>query len=138
MLESILVYSLTALMLYLMAKSVANKEVLYKTKVPFWSPEIVASICLFGIIAGARFDVGVDYPTYYQTYIRIQSGYPIDRDTFEPAFVVITDLMAKSDFHYFFYFAFWAILQISFIYYALKDKKYLLPYIALCSILLIF
>lgn len=30
MLESILVYYLTALMLYLMAKSVANKEVLSK------------------------------------------------------------------------------------------------------------
>lgn len=135
MLESILVYYLTALMLYLMAKSVANKEVLSKTHASFWSPEIVASICLFGIIAGARFNVGVDYPTYYQTYIRIQSGYPIERDTFEPAFVVITNFMAKADFHYFFYFAFWAILQISFIYYALKDKKYLLPYIALCVML---
>lgn len=101
MLESILVYYLTALMLYLMAKSVANKEVLSKTHASFWSPEIVASICLFGIIAGARFNVGVDYPTYYQTYIRIQSGYPIERDTFEPAFVVITNFMAKADFHYF-------------------------------------
>lgn len=46
MLESILVYYLTALMLYLMAKSVANKEVLSKTHASFWSPEIVASICL--------------------------------------------------------------------------------------------
>ena len=53
------------------------------------------------------------------------------RDDFEPGFVLISKLFAWCHLHYFFYFAFWAALQIGFLYYGLKDRKFLLPWVGL-------
>lgn len=135
MIESILVYSGTAFLLYLLAKSAANRESACRGRISFGCPEFILSICLFGFITGARYDVGVDYTTYLDVYQRIQNNLSITRDTFEPGFVFVTKLFASHGVHYFFYFALWGILQFFFIYYALKDRKFLLPYVALCIML---
>lgn len=137
MIESILVYSLTALLLYLLAKSAEVNADLYKkrNRDSFWTPEIILSLLLFGFIAGARYGVGVDHLSYLDIYQRVQNHISLSRESLEPGFLFITRLFASSGLHYFFYFAFWGILQISFIYYALKDRKYLLPYVALAIML---
>ena len=135
MVESILVYLGTAILLYLLAESVVNKETICSGEIPFWCPEFIISICLFGFIAGARYEVGIDYPTYFDTYLRFQNNLSVPRDTFEAGFLFVTKLLASHGVHFFFYFAFWGILQITFIYYALRDRKFLLPYVALCIML---
>ena len=119
MVESILVYLGTAILLYLLAESVVNKETICSGEIPFWCPEFIISICLFGFIAGARYEVGIDYPTYFDTYLRFQNNLSVPRDTFEAGFLFVTKLLASHGVHFFFYFAFWGILQITFIYYAL-------------------
>lgn len=138
MILSIVIYTATALMLYLLADNVSKRETIacrYGTHISFWSLEIVMSLLLFGFIAGARYNVGVDHLTYLRQYLAIQElGHPM-RETFEPGFLFITKVFANSGLHFFFYFTFLAILQIGFIYYALRDRKYLLPYIGLLVML---
>ncbi len=135
MLESILVYTITAVLLYILAQSAVANERLSKRPNRFWTMEIVLSILLFGFIAGARYGVGVDHLSYLDIYQRIHDHRSLSRETLEPGFLFITKLFASSGLHYFFYFAFWGVLQISFVYYALKDRKYLLPYVALAIML---
>lgn len=135
MFESIFVYTITALLLYALASSLAIRDAYSKRvchqQVHFGSIEVVISILLFGFIAGARYNVGVDHLTYLSEYLSIQNvGYTV-RDTFEIGFLSIMRLFASSGLHYFFFFAFCGMVQIFFIYYALKDRKFLLPYIAL-------
>lgn len=138
MILSIVIYTATALMLYLLADNVSKRETIacgYGTQISFWGLEIVTSILIFGFIAGARYNVGVDHLSYLSEYLSIQhTGHP-SRETFEPGFLLITKAFANSGLHFFFYFAFLAILQIGFIYYALRDRKYLLPYIGLLVML---
>ena len=135
MLESILVYTITAVLLYIFAQSAVANEKLSQRPNRFWTTEIVLSILLFGFISGARYGVGVDHLSYLDIYQRVQNHISLSRESLEPGFLFITRLFASSGLHYFFYFAFWGILQISFIYYALKDRKYLLPYVALAIML---
>jgi hypothetical protein len=137
MLESILVYYLTALIMYGLAKMASDQERALGHQIQFWCPEILLSIILFCFIAGARYNVGVDHLSYLSEYLRLQNGFSASREDIEPGFAFIRSLFAKSGAHYFFFFAFWAFLQIFFIYYALKDRKYLLPYVAL-SIMLMY
>lgn len=135
MLESILVYTLTAILLYGLAKNLALRDARfqqqYKHPASFWCPEIILSFFLFGFIAGARYNVGVDHITYLTEYQSLQNTGHTSRETFEAGFLFIANLFAKARLHYFFFFAFWAIIQLFFIYYALRDRKFLLPYVAL-------
>ena len=135
MLQSFLVYTITALLLYSLAKNLALRDAYkqrqYNRQVAFWCPEIIFSLLIFALVAGMRYNTGVDHLTYLRVYLSIQDTGYTSRETFEPGFIFITKLFADADLHYFFYFAFWAIIQLFFIYYALKDRKFLLPYVAL-------
>lgn len=136
MIESLIVYTLTAIFLYAIAREAVIREnnTLLKTGhgISIWCPEIIICILIFGFIAGARYDVGVDYKTYLKVFTEYQLKDAITgRKTFEPGFLLITKLFAKTGLHYFFYFAFWGVLQIGLIYYALRYQKKLLPFIGL-------
>ena len=76
-----------------------------------------------------------DYNMYYCYYVGLQSVGSFSRENFEPGFALITGVMARSGLHYAFYFGFWAALQILLLYYALRHRKFLLPWIALCILL---
>ena len=136
---SVVIYTVTALLLFVLAINVSNRDkVLYASSgrhLTMGSWEIVTSFVIFCFIAGARYKVGVDHLSYlaeYQNYVRFGSGI---RDTMEPGFVFITKFFSGLGLHFFFYFAFWAFLQIFFVYKSCEDEKYLLPYIALCIML---
>lgn len=133
MILSFFVYGLSALLLYLLGKRLATREchALRKTghTLPFFSWEIIASILLFSFICGARYNTGIDYPTYLSEYLHLQLLEHSLRHDFEEGFQAISLFMAQCGFHYFFYFALWGLLQILFIYYALKENKYLIPYV---------
>lgn len=130
---SIIVYSLTAFILYYLGRNIALGDTLYRnlygqTK-PFWSIEQMAIILTFVFISGARYCVGSDYLSYLLNYLSVQvNGWSI-RSTFEPGFAFVTELMAKNNVHFSFFFSLWAFIQIFFVYYSLKDCKFLYPYI---------
>lgn len=140
MLQSFFFYTFIAVLLYLLSKFIVIREQVEITsrnhkQISFWSPEIVISIILFASFAGLRYNVGVDYPVYLSEYIRLQESLPTLRETFEIGFYFISKILAESRVHFFFYFSLWGGVQIFFIYYAFRYKKYLLPYISLFIIL---
>lgn len=141
MFQSFLVYGFVAFLLWKLGKIAARREEIYlsqgREKIPFWTWEIIFSLLLFAIISGIRWQVGTDHLSYLEGYDRVKSGltFNINGNSNEPAFELITNLFAYLNIHYAFYFAFWAFLQLYFIYYAVRHERYLLPFI---GILIIF
>lgn len=88
---------------------------------------IIAIILLFSFVFGARWEVGIDYPTYLSIYQGYCHGYE-ERDTLEPGFVLLNKFLANHGFHFFFLFFIFAFIQIYFFIEALKNRKYLLPF----------
>lgn len=139
MLQSIIVYTLTALCLYLLARYMVYKEQnkkLDKENDIFWfSWEFILSVLIFAVVSGLRYEVGADYGMYLSLYEDYRLNGILHRDTLEPAFVFIIRLFGEMNLHYSVFFGFWAALQIGFIYYAFRHNKKVLPYIAVCFIL---
>lgn len=135
MLLSLFVYIGTALILFALGKHLEMREQRYWLRthrvLSFWQWEIVLSILVFGVIAGARYNTGVDHLSYLLNYEYLQRGfesYRMKEGSIEIGYIYITRFFAQTlNAHYFFYFTFLAMVQIGFVYYALKDKKYLLP-----------
>ena len=101
-------------------------------ELPFLSWEIMAAILVYVAISAVRWLTSWDYNMYYNYYVTMQSMGECSRENFEPGFVLVTRAMARTGLHFAFYFAFWALLQISLLYYALRHRKVLLPWVALC------
>jgi len=95
----------------------------------------VLAVLIFACVAGARWHTGYDHDLYLNyLFSQAQLGFS-PRESFEPGFALITKAFAYSGVHFFFYFAFWAALQIGLLYYALRKHKFLLPWLALCLML---
>lgn len=132
MILSIIIYTITALLLYQISLCFVSRPYGQNTTsnlgIPFYG-----ILFVFGIVVGARYDVGVDHLAYLFSYENCNTvGI---RDDMEAGFAVVTKWMYNCGFHYFFYFALWGILQIGFIYQALKYNKRLLPYVGLLIML---
>lgn len=134
MLQSFLVYTITALLLYSLAKNLALRDAYkqrqYNCQVSFWCPEIILSLLIFALVAGMRYNTGVDHLGYLKSYIYLQETGQF-RTEHEIGFNYLSKLFANAGMHFIIFFGFLAFLQIFFIYYALKDRKFLLPYVAL-------
>ena len=89
--------------------------------------EILFPMLLFAVIFGMRYGVGMDHLDYLEKFIDVASGAEITHG--EYLFKLITTFFAKNGFHYVYYFAFWAFIQIFFLYYAFKEERYLLPFL---------
>lgn len=88
---------------------------------------IILSILLYSFIFGVRYGVGMDFFAYLDTYnIAISKGLNYLR--FEPGFLLLVDYCTRFKLHFSIFFAIIALIQISFLLFAFKDKK-LLPYI---------
>ena len=135
MLLSLLVYSLTGAILFLLGWHVNKREqeslIQGGTTLPFYSWEILLSVIVFSVIAGARYHTGYDHAMYLDQYLHLQETGDFSRQNFEYGFEWISKLFAWCNIHYFFYFAFWAILQIGFLYFGLRHHKQLLCWVAL-------
>ena len=120
MLLSLIVYSLTGAVLFFLGWHVNEREqrlLLQEGKeLPFYSWEIMLSVLLFSIVAGARYHTGYDHAMYLDQYLHLQQTGDFSRDNFEYGFEGISRLFAIFNIHYFFYFAFWALLQIGLLY----------------------
>lgn len=85
-------------------------------------------IVTFVFITGARYNVGVDYMSYLSIYQDLVNIGKVS-DAYEPLFVNISLFIANLDLHFFFFFAFWAFIQIFFVCRAVKHERELLPFI---------
>ena len=135
MLLSLLVYSLTGATLFFLGWHVNKREqqslLSGGGKLPFYSWEILLSLLVFSVIAGARYHTGYDHAMYLEQYQHLQETGDFSRHNFEYGFEWISRLFAWCNIHYFFYFAFWALLQIGFLYYGLRNRKHLLCWVGL-------
>lgn len=133
LLISVLVYGLTGLSLFVLAENMSRADSksirLYGKHTTMWSTPFVLSIVFFAIVAGLRYNTGVDHLNYLNHYI--QGG----DDTDEVLFYFITKTLSSWDVHFFFYYALWAAIQITFLYLAMRDRRALLPYIAMAIML---
>lgn len=104
-------------------------------ELPVYSWEIVAAIIFYVAVSSVRWLTSWDYNMYYGYFVSMQSLGEYSRENFEPGFVFLTNALARSGFHFAAYFGFWAALQICLLYYSLRHRKVLLPWIALCIFL---
>lgn len=136
MVLSLTVYTGTAIIMALLGWHVYHREERLIAnggkELPFYAWEILAAILIYVAISAVRWLTSWDYNMYYNYYVTMQSMGETSRENFEPGFMLATRVMARSGLHFAFYFAFWALLQISLLYYALRHRKVLLPWIALC------
>lgn len=137
MLLSLTVYTGTALLMAWLGWHVSHHEQRLLAQrggaeLPFYAWEILMAFLIYTGVSAARWLTSWDYNMYYNYFVTMQSMGETSRENFEPGFELVTRLMAQSGLHFSFYFAFWAALQIALLYYALRHRKVLLPWIALC------
>lgn len=139
MLLSFLVYTITAACLAYLGWHVNKREQRLLTAggqhLPFYSWEIVASIALFAIVAGARYKTGYDHVAYYSQYVQLRDLGRFSRNDYEIGFVLISKAFAFFKMHEFFYFAFWGGLQFGLFCFAFRKSKHLLPWLVLIIML---
>lgn len=141
MLLSITVYTLFALSLFLLGWHVNRREQASLTagttkELPFHSWEILLCIGIIAIIFGIRFNTGSDYMMYWKQYYHRLHGLSYRREGgMEIGYEWITNAFAYLRCHYIVYFASWAGVQAFLIYYGLRHRKYLLPWMGLLLVL---
>lgn len=132
---SLLVYGIAGLLLFFLGWHVNRREQRLQLQcgeqLPFYSWEIILSLILFSCIAGARYHTGYDHAMYLEQYDVLLKTGEFTRTNFEYGFEWISKLFALYHAHHFFYFAFWALLQIGFLYYGLRNHKHLLCWVGL-------
>ncbi len=137
MLQSFLVYGITSVLLIIFGSTAARRERIYSThgfKTPFWTWEIIFSLLIFAIVSGIRWNVGVDHLAYLNNYQQYQTfgNFLLNK---EPGFEFLTKTMASCNLHFSIYFGILAFIQIFFIYYAIRNERYLMPFIGAIIIL---
>ena len=138
MLQSFIVYSLFAASLWWLGTISAKRERIYQEKgkhISFWVWDVVLALLIFAFISGIRWQVGVDHLSYLESYEQIKRGGEFRGSGVEAGFEYLTKLFAQLNIHFTFYFAFWAFLQLFFIYRAFKDERYLYPFLGMIIIL---
>ncbi len=136
---SLAVYIITAFILYLLARNLSLRveyvQIVEHRTLSFWNIETIVSILFFAIICGMRYNVGVDNLSYIRQYEYLQDWGHFRRESLEPGFTFIAQLFAYEELHFSFFMGFWAAIQMFFVYYALRNDRYLLPFVALFIIL---
>ena len=136
---SLVVYTGTAIVMAALGWHVTNREqralVAGKPELSLWSWEIVTAMLIYVAVSSARWLVSWDYNMYYNYFVSMQSLGEYSRENFEPGFTGLTLLMARSGMHFALYCCFWATVQILLLFYALRHRKALLPWLALCVFL---
>ena len=137
---SLIVYISLSLLLFALGWNVNRREQhlirIGSRELPFYSWEILVSIVLITSVMGLRFKTGSDYMMYWSLYNYLLHGEPVQRfGGIELGFELISKLMATLRCHYIVFFSFWGALQATLLYYGLRHRKFLLPWIGLLLIL---
>lgn len=131
-LSSILSYFFIMLVLYVCA-TIASRRYTISLRhgvanPPFLTPEVLFCIGFFTVAFAIRYNVGVDYLGYFENY---ESGYKLEYSKNEFLFKHISLFFYKIGAHPIFYFGFFVFVQIAFFLLALKDEKYLYPFLVI-------
>jgi|LSQX01.3.fsa_nt_gb hypothetical protein len=138
MLQSIIVYSLMGFSLFGLGQVAAKREQIYIAKnknLPFFTWEILFSLLIFAFFSGVRWNVGVDHLSYLSYYNELLNKRQFLSREMEPGFLFISKIFASLNIHFTVYFAFLAFLQIFFVYYAVKNERYLMPFLGMLILL---
>ena len=139
MILSLTVYTGSAIVMAWLGWHVAHREQRLMTngggELPLWSWELLASVLFYVAVSALRWQTSWDYNMYYSHYVAMQSLGEYSRENFEPGFALVANTMGKAGMHFALYFAFWALAQILLIFYALRHRKVLLPWLGLCIFL---
>ncbi len=129
--QSIIIYSLFAWLLFVSSKRNTNSSINFKSKSFSFPKKYELSIFVFVLISALRWDVGVDYFSYLHNYEDMKNGFNYNREDIESGFLYISKLFAILHVHYTLYFGLWAFFQIVFVIKAFEDEPRILPYILL-------
>ena len=132
MIESILVYGVGSLLMYVFGRIfVINSSVVsFKNRNDNFALVLIfISISLFAFIYGARWNVGVDHMTYVKEYKYYSKFGKFTKDTFEEGFEYITAIFANSGVHFFWYLFFFGMVLISPVYFFARKFSFIYPYV---------
>lgn len=131
MLESLLIYSLLAILMILCGNYAAQRNKryvggngIYHNRGSFFTPEIVIILLSFSFIFGCRWGVGRDFYRYLMSY----SGNIPER--YEFLFQFISECLQSIGMHYSIFFGLWAFIDVFLLYYAVRNYKFIFPYLA--------
>ena len=133
MLQSIFVYGFMILAMFICGKA----SILYPRYKYIY---VCLSVFVFVLFSGLRYDVGVDYMTYYDIFKSFSEDYSnkylalYDYSRYEYGFMSIVLLCTKLGLGPNAIFAIFALIQISSVYYVFQDDRRLLPYIGFALI----
>lgn len=134
MILSVVAYTSMAIVFFALGRHASVRDNLLRATsgqgIPFYAWETTLIVIIFATIAGARMGTGYDHAMYLHQYYLYQKYGFFTRD-FEPLFTWVTQLMADSHIHFFFYFFLWGVLQMFFLTYACRHRKELLPWMCL-------
>ncbi len=136
---SIIVYTVTALVLAGLGWHVSRRETVAlrsgRGELSLLTWEIVAAALIYILVSSLRWLTSWDYNMYYGYFVSMQSLGEYSRENFEPLFALVTHALSWAGAHFSIYFAFWAITQVVLLLYAMRHRKALLPWLALCIFL---
>lgn len=127
MVLSFIVYTL---LLLLSLKMAINYSKLSYSSVRFTNPNIIGIILIYSIVCGLRYDVGVDYLSYWNIYddiYRFKCSSELNLQ--EPGWSLFTRFFAEHRLHFSLYFTVIAYIQIFLIIASFKKYPQLLPYV---------
>ncbi len=134
MAQSFIIYTLLLSILIFCGWAYQSKK---SIEIDFLNPFIVTIILSYTFICGMRFDVGVDYPIYLETFIDLRNyGISFFELSQEPGWIWIMKTFATNGFHYSLFFSLVAFIQITLILYAIKKHPQLLAcflFVFLCN-----
>ncbi len=135
LISSIFIYTIFAIIMFFCARYIDGKNVnghWYSMPSGYW-----IALFVFALVSGLRWDVGVDYLAYLESYERALNGLEYVRDRgIEEGYAFVTNVFAAIGLHPTIYFAFLAALQLVFILWALKNEQKLVVAFALAVIVL--
>lgn len=139
MIQSFIVYTLFALALFVCARGVSRTQVqLIETRGSFFSipSNYWWCIFIFALVAGIRYDVGVDHLSYLEDYISALNGKNFIRDRgYEEGYIFITSLFGELGIHPIIYFAFLGALQLGFVLFTFKTERLMVPWMLIALVL---
>lgn len=129
-LQSIVIYGLVLIVMYVCGCFTYLRYKYDKSTETYYNWDVLIPIVFFTFIFGVRYDVGADHLSYMYNYT---TGLGVER--YEYIFQFVTRTFKNLGFHYALYFSLWAFIQIFCLYKALRNERYLLPFVALSFIL---
>lgn len=96
---------------------------------PYASVYTVLIILVFTLVSALRYRVGPDCESYVTSFFNIKEGqtFHLDQD-FEKSYYIICRFLGAIGFGRTGFLAFWALLDIALFLFALKDRRFLIPF----------